>query len=635
MALQPEPAEYVENGHLADDNDRAAQANLAPRMEPQLQHPLNHHLGNVIEFPKRKFAMVDSPLISFDDAPKMRLVGPRGPTSDHGGAGAPIASRAATGGSAAGAGRGDTSGPPERRNRAPETTGPVRLNDAMAGAAMLIGLSDLLVNASDADGDTLKVENLRVSSGLITPNGTAWLYTSSAEEAGPVIITYDVTDGMAKVTQMASLDVQQAPIVGTQAGEPLIGTAMGDTIQGLGGDDQIDGREGNDVIFGGEANDQIMAGAGDDVVFAGLGNDIVFGGTGNDMLSGGEGEDRLSGDAGDDTVLGDAGNDTLAGGEGDDVVAGGIGADMISGGAGDDVQTGGEGNDTLLDGAGNDRILGEAGDDAVLVATDGEDDTFDGGEGGDVLDLSQTRMGVTIDMVAGEVIGAEVGNDAISGFETVIAGAGADLLTDGAEAMSFAGGGGNDTVLVSMEGGNDIFDGGEGTDTLDLSEATLNVTINLASGEVTSLEVGHDTVTNFETVMGGHGDDLFLVRDKAVSLTGGDGADTFSFAVPLADVIDRPQLIHDIMDFLVGDRVLVGDYEFATVVKPDSEDRFQHYYRDMEEAQEELRLRIRYETEGAEEYTLFEFDYDGDRAFEMTVAVHGHHEPYLYEQGAA
>src|SRR5690606_8020050 len=61
-------------------------------------------------------------------------------------------------------------------NRAPRTTGPLQLDSVFGCGAVLIGLSDLLANASDPDGDVLSVKNLRVSSGTITWAGTGWLY---------------------------------------------------------------------------------------------------------------------------------------------------------------------------------------------------------------------------------------------------------------------------------------------------------------------------------------------------------------------------------------------------------------------------------------------------------------------------
>jgi Ca2+-binding RTX toxin-like protein len=183
-------------------------------------------------------------------------------------------------------------------------------------------------------------------------------------------------------------------------------------------------------------------------------------------------------------------------------------------------------------------------------------------------------------------------------------GAGYDIFEGVDAAMLFYGGAGDDAVLVSNNGQSDVFAGGEGNDTLDLSNATLDVTIDLESGNVTSLEIGHDVISGFEQVIGGSGNDHFEVGAQAVTLTGGAGDDTFSFAVPLSDIADRPQIIHDIMDFLVGDRVLVQEYELSTRGREDAEDRFQFYYRDMEEEQEELRLRIRYDTEDDQEYVV-------------------------------
>jgi Ca2+-binding RTX toxin-like protein len=331
--------------------------------------------------------------------------------------------------------------------------------------------------------------------------------------------------------------------------QPPLWPAPDGSIQAPG--DHVVGSGDDGVIFGSEGDDRIMAGAGNDVVFAGLGSDVVFGGEGNDQLSGGEGDDLVIGDAGDDIVLGEAGNDVVDGSDGHDVVAGGTGDDTVAGGAGDDLLSGGEGDDQLFDGAGSDTVMGDAGDDVIHVATDGE---------------------------------------------------------------------------------ADVLNGGEGTDVLDLSDATLDITVDLRTGEVTSIEVGDDTISDFETVIGGSGDDVFLVGGQPMSLAGGEGDDTFSFSVPLEALAETPKLIHDILDFLVGDRILVADYEVTSVGHEDQEDRFQFYSGGQGEQPDELRLRISYETGADGEITLFQFDYDGNHDYELAVAVHGHIEPHVYEQ---
>ncbi|WP_082520329.1 calcium-binding protein [Rhizobium sp. Root482] len=290
---------------------------------------------------------------------------------------------------------------PQSGNRSPRVTGPVYLMDVTGCALLGIGLSDLLRNAVDPDGDTLTVTNLTVSSGALTQSAQGWVFKGEPSMLGPVTITYEITDGQFAVIQTAHFSVIRSSIEGTDGGDILIGTMCADDIDGGDGDDNIDGRAGDDVIAGGYGDDHIVAGAGNDTVFGGERDDIVFGGAGNDYISGGAGHDRLFGGEGHDIIFGDAGNDYLAGGGGDDLLAGGTGQDILEGNAGDDTADGGQGNDelhggagddVLIDGAGKDTVYGGDGNDHLIAAADGDDDVLDGGAGCDTLDYSSARM---------------------------------------------------------------------------------------------------------------------------------------------------------------------------------------------------------------------------------------------------
>lgn len=61
-------------------------------------------------------------------------------------------------------------------NHAPRVTGPVYLLDVVGCATLTVGLSDLLRNADDPDGDMLSVKNLAVSSGTLTRTDDDWVF---------------------------------------------------------------------------------------------------------------------------------------------------------------------------------------------------------------------------------------------------------------------------------------------------------------------------------------------------------------------------------------------------------------------------------------------------------------------------
>ncbi|MGO4916445.1 calcium-binding protein [Pseudogemmobacter sp. W21_MBD1_M6] len=329
---------------------------------------------------------------------------------------------------------------PPRANRAPTVARLVYLSDVIGCAAVLIALSDFLAHADDADGDRLSVQNVTVSSGTIAAVDGGYLYTPDPDVPGPVQVRYQVTDGSLGVDQRAEFSVVAHQVEGSDGDDRLLGTLCADEIDGRAGDDLIDGRGGNDHIAGGEGQDHIVGGDGDDRLYGGAGDDIIFGGAGRDHIFGGAGDDRLHGDAGDDILFGEGGDDDMQGGAGADILFGGDGADRLFGGDGDDV---------LGDGAGDDAVYGGAGDDVIVAAMDASDDAcddiYDGGAGHDTLDYSAAQHALTIDLASGHAMGVEIGEDTISGFETVKGGSGDDCFIAGPNDARFTGGAGDNT----------------------------------------------------------------------------------------------------------------------------------------------------------------------------------------------
>ena len=189
-----------------------------------------------------------------------------------------------------------------------------------------------------------------------------------------------------------------------------------------------------------------------------------------------QGDDNIVAFAGDDVAIGDAGADAISAGEGADFVSGGAGRDVIFAGAGDDQVFAGADNDIVYGDAGADRIFGDQGND--LITAGAGDDTVFGGAGNDL-------------------IVAEVGD-------------------------------GND-VYFGDEGG-----GGTGIDTLDMSAATANVTVNLGSGPLSngtasSSQTGNDTIWGIENVNTGSGNDTITASNAVNVMNGGAGNDTFKF----------------------------------------------------------------------------------------------------------
>ncbi|MCG8548271.1 MAG: cadherin domain-containing protein [Alphaproteobacteria bacterium] len=251
-------------------------------------------------------------------------------------------------------------------------------------------------------------------------------FETDTDHSVDVRVTDSAGNTYSETVDIAVQDVADATIQGTDATNWLFGGGDAENIQGLGGADKLIGGAGNDDMDGGSNNDRLYGGDGDDVMYGGDaangknveagGDDTLFGQAGDDQLDGGDGDDRLSGGDGDDVLIGGVGADDLEGDAGNDTasyegssaavavdLAAGAGTggdaegdtlteienltgsdhdDTLTGDAGANVLTGGGGGDTLIGNAGDDTMYGGGGDD-VFVGVDGNDTMF--GEAGDDL----------------------------------------------------------------------------------------------------------------------------------------------------------------------------------------------------------------------------------------------------------
>jgi Ca2+-binding RTX toxin-like protein len=464
---------------------------------------------------------------------------------------------------------GSTNTPGGQANRAPVVMGPVRLNDVFAGQVILIALVHLLRGASDPDGDALSVEDVVISGAELVATAEGWLLQTEPGMVGPVLITYRVTDGEAWVGQEAILDIVRKVLALGDDDDLIVGSPFDDDIFGSGGNDIIDAMGGNDHVDGGAGDDHINGGDGDDVLVGGLGNDVIFGGNGNDLVYGGDGDDRLFGEAGDDTVFGEAGDDHIEGGDG---------KDHLDGGEGDDAIYGGDGIDRLIGAAGHDLLDG--GKDNDLLEAGAGDDTLKGGEGDDVL-------------IDGE------GDDEVYGQA------------------------GDDTLVASA--GDDVMDGGDGHDTVDYSEAEEDMVIDAVGGTSYSEELGIDSVDNVEELIGGAGDDMLIVGGKAMVLSGGKGKDTFVFEVTDLNPGLSDNVVHKILDFVVGDRVRVRDYDLDRQAQAAERDMFEAIYGDGKDEwlQSDVPLQVSHELIDDENWTIIVADLNGDNIYDLAVNIQG------------
>jgi Ca2+-binding RTX toxin-like protein len=382
--------------------------------------------------------------------------------------------------------------------------------------------------------------------------------------------------------------VTQGNFTGSAGDDVLVGTSGDDTMSGLGGSDVLIGAGGNDALDGGGGNDtasfedqtgdvtaslvdgtattptgtstlisieNLTGGSGDDFLAGGAGANVVNGGAGDDKLNGGDGADVLNGGVDNDNLIGVNGNDTLHGEDGDDSIKGGRGDDIIDGGEGSDTANfagskslvtaslltntasgSDSGNDTLI------AIENLAGSDKGDILTgDDNANTLDGNNGNDVLD-GQGGQDLLIGGNGNDTLNGGDGNDVLRG------GKDADTLDGGADDDLFVAGGTDGS-------GGDTVNGDTGVDTVDYSADTPGVKADLLAGTAKGDNIGKDTLSGIENLIGGSGDDQLTGDDNDNALTGNDGNDTLSGDAG-----------HDVLDGGAGNDILQGDNGDDTLI---------------------------------------------------------------------
>jgi VCBS repeat-containing protein len=199
------------------------------------------------------------------------------------------------------------------------------------------------------------------------------------------------------------------------------------------------------------------------------------------------------------------------------------------------------GADTLIGGAVADTLIGGTGDDSLDGGADADTADYSAAVGAVTVNLSlagpqlvSVSQGsdtlVSIENIVGSGLGDTLtgnGNanriDAGNGGDTVAGLGGDDLLIGGTGPDSVDGGADNDTIAGGI--GNDTLIGGAGNDTADYSSLNGAVTVNLSTtiGQVTGL--GTDTISLFENIVGGIGNDKFVGTTGANRMEGANGSD--------------------------------------------------------------------------------------------------------------
>ena len=193
-------------------------------------------------------------------------------------------------------------------------------------------------------------------------------------------------------------------------------------------------------------------------------NNIIFGTRDADLIGGTTDNDIISGRAGNDTLLGESGEDTLLGNRGDDSIRGGADNDLIRGGLGNDVILGDQGADSVFGGRGDDLMIWNNGDGSDLIRGGRGHDTVQvngSNDAGDDFSINATRRRVSLQ------------RNNLGLFE---------LDIRNTENLEVNGQGGDDKFATSIAVDGVIaqkFNGGHGTDTINLSNLNQGVFVDL------------------------------------------------------------------------------------------------------------------------------------------------------------
>ena len=409
--------------------------------------------------------------------------------------------------------------------------------------------------ATGEGSDTLaSIENLTGGGGADILEGDASVNTLDGRGGSDTIVGGDeaLQDTLIGGEDLGGADVDtlsyttsSGDIVANISGDPSLSATPTDNASGF---ENVFGGSGSDVIVGDDGPNSLLGGAGADTLLGLLGDDALNGGANDDILRPGLGNGSSVGDLGVDTVsyedvttkvvvtiqvspgtaTGTGVNQSLQSVEN---LTGGTAGDELTGSNAANNLTGGPGAD-ILSGLGSaDTLAGEAGDDTLVGGT-GNDD-LQGGADSDTASYEDRGAAVTATLAPpapGGGVPPEA--DTYADIENLRGGSGDDQLTGNVAANRIEGGAGSDTIVgvLGGPGVQDTLRGGESpgdNDVVSYATASANVKIDLGATSPAGLT---DDATEFESAIGGSGDDTITGDADANTINGNNGVDTLTGA---------------------------------------------------------------------------------------------------------
>ncbi len=548
---------------------------------------------------------------------------------------------------------------------------PVAVDDVDSGledASIVINVADLLINDTDADGDTLSITAVSssVNGGAVLDTGAGTItFTPDADYHGPASFAYTVSDGTDSGTGTVNLtinSVNDAPVAVDDSATTLKDTALVINVADLlGNDTDLEGDTLSITSVGSPSNGTAVLDAGGGIItfipdtgYTGPasfdyaisdGSDTAYGtvnisvntagailavmdriatpedipvtinvlandqydpatvtvsavqaGNGSTTINsdnsisytpntGYKGTDSFTYEISDgaavssntvhvsvsETWTGTSGNNTndFSSTSHPVVFTGLSGTDNLTGGSGDDTFLVNANGDNYFDwiygGAGYDRVLGTSGDDVFGFKELSGVELIDGGEGYDVVQISQWGTHhldltlVTLDSI--ELIKGSAKKD------TIIGTPGDDLIESLRQSDYLYGGEGNDVFRVDATAdnyydavfggpgydrivgtsGDDLFgylelseiekiEGGEGYDIIQVSQWGTRE-LDLTEVNLDSVELIRGSLKG-DTIIGTSGDDYIESLDQSDHIYGGDGDDLLKVSATADNYFD-------------------------------------------------------------------------------------------------
>lgn len=436
------------------------------------------------------------------------------------------------------------------------TTGIVTGNAATEGTDTLYGIENITGSALD---DTIKGK-VGVVNTLSGGAGNDTIYgglDGDYVDGGSGINTVDYSSEATNI----SIDLNSARA--NYSATPAVYDTLVSTQNAIAG-------SGNDTLVGkSSVANTLKGGSGNDVLTGNLDGDSLFGEAGTDTLNYSSQTNALSVDLSLQTIANSSSSTNKDYFNTIEVVSTGSGADTFTVSAASDDRAftldGGSGIDTLDYGAVSEGItLTMAGStDATVVVgvADVNDDVIRNIEN---IKGSKAADTITGDSEANTLWGNE-GADTLSGGvgnDVIYGGADNDKLYGGVGSDSLYGDAGDDSIVIAaadVDGSYDIYDGGSGSDTIDYSILSTDLTVTLngsSAGTATTSNsnIGADALYNIENVIAGSGNDTLNGETQANMLIGNAGNDTLKGGGG-ADILYGD----DIANSLSGNDVLEGD----------------------------------------------------------------------------